>query len=176
VNFSRRRSAPNVSTAAGRELTAAASRRDQERSAFRHRSPRSCRTAIGPCGDVGVAPNPVIQPRSEMPHERTFPFACFPSGMGVGSGRSGFRTAFSNSGPTPDLRGWEGQLSSNPSLCGREIGAVCPLLPSESRISHPTFATALREGAQMAEVAAPRQMFVDILSLIARLRAPRAPA
>ena len=29
---------------------------------------------------------------------------------------------------------------------------------------------------QMAEVAVPRQMFVDILSLIARLRAPPAPA
>jgi hypothetical protein len=29
---------------------------------------------------------------------------------------------------------------------------------------------------QMAEVAAPRQMFVDILLLIARLRAPPAPA
>ena len=29
---------------------------------------------------------------------------------------------------------------------------------------------------QMAEVAVPRQMFVDILSLIARLRAPSAPA
>jgi hypothetical protein len=29
---------------------------------------------------------------------------------------------------------------------------------------------------QMAEVAVPRQMFVDILLLIARLRAPPAPA
>jgi Transposase DDE domain group 1 len=29
---------------------------------------------------------------------------------------------------------------------------------------------------QMAEIAVPRQMFVDILSLIARLRAPPAPA
>ena len=29
---------------------------------------------------------------------------------------------------------------------------------------------------QMAEVAVPRQMFADILSLIARLRAPPAPA
>jgi len=29
---------------------------------------------------------------------------------------------------------------------------------------------------QMAEVAAPRQMFHDILRLIARLRAPPAPA
>ena len=29
---------------------------------------------------------------------------------------------------------------------------------------------------QMAEVAAPRQMFADILTLIARLRAPPAPA
>src|SRR5881227_507406 len=29
---------------------------------------------------------------------------------------------------------------------------------------------------QLAEVAVPRQMFVDILSLIARLRAPPAPA
>jgi Transposase DDE domain group 1 len=29
---------------------------------------------------------------------------------------------------------------------------------------------------QMAEVAVPRQMFVEILSLIARLRAPAAPA
>jgi len=28
----------------------------------------------------------------------------------------------------------------------------------------------------MAEVAVPRQMFADILSLIARLRAPPAPA
>ena len=29
---------------------------------------------------------------------------------------------------------------------------------------------------QLAEVAVPRQMFADILSLIARLRAPSAPA
>jgi hypothetical protein len=29
---------------------------------------------------------------------------------------------------------------------------------------------------QMAEVAVPRQMFAEILSLIARLRAPSAPA
>jgi hypothetical protein len=29
---------------------------------------------------------------------------------------------------------------------------------------------------QMAKIAVPRQMFVDILSLIARLRAPPAPA
>ena len=29
---------------------------------------------------------------------------------------------------------------------------------------------------QIAEVAVPRQMFADILSLIARLRAPPAPA
>jgi hypothetical protein len=29
---------------------------------------------------------------------------------------------------------------------------------------------------QMAEIAVPRQMFADILSLIARLRAPPAPA
>ena len=29
---------------------------------------------------------------------------------------------------------------------------------------------------QMAEVAVPRQMFADILSVIARLRAPPAPA
>jgi hypothetical protein len=29
---------------------------------------------------------------------------------------------------------------------------------------------------QLAEVAVPRQMFADILSLIARLRAPPAPA
>jgi hypothetical protein len=29
---------------------------------------------------------------------------------------------------------------------------------------------------QMAEVAVPRQMFADIVSLIARLRAPPAPA
>ncbi len=29
---------------------------------------------------------------------------------------------------------------------------------------------------QMAEVAVPRQMFADILSLIARLRSPPAPA
>src|SRR3954465_6464116 len=29
---------------------------------------------------------------------------------------------------------------------------------------------------QLAEVAVPRQMFAEILSLIARLRAPRAPA
>ena len=29
---------------------------------------------------------------------------------------------------------------------------------------------------QMAEIAVPQQMFVDILSLIARLRAPLAPA
>jgi hypothetical protein len=38
-------------------------------------------------------------------------------------------------------------------------------------ISHGRYVT-----FQMAEVAVPRQMFADILSLIARLRAPPAPA
>ncbi len=38
-------------------------------------------------------------------------------------------------------------------------------------ISHGRYVT-----FQMAEVAVPRQMFADILALIARLRAPPAPA
>ena len=38
-------------------------------------------------------------------------------------------------------------------------------------ISHGRYVT-----FQMAEVAVPRQMFAEILSLIARLRAPSAPA
>ena len=44
--------------------------------------------------------------------------------------------------------------------------------PSDAKVvSHRRYVT-----FQMAEVAVPRQMFADILSLIAGLRAPPAPA
>jgi hypothetical protein len=51
-------------------------------------------------------------------------------------------------------------------------GAVAADQPVRAKVvTHGRYVT-----FQMAEIAVPRQMFVDILSLIARLRAPPAPA
>ena len=48
---------------------------------------------------------------------------------------------------------------------------------NETSFAAPEIAASRQRGKfQMAEVAMPRQMFAEILSLIARLRAPPAPA
>jgi hypothetical protein len=67
---------------------------------------------------------------------------------------------------------WQRRCAQRDRTLPRSEGiAPCPVAIGAKVVSHGRYVT-----FQMAEVAVSRQMFVDMLALIARLRAPPAPA
>ena len=95
---------------------------------------------------------------------------------GSGTGEGAYCGWDDNTGSDPD----DGILQVLFPPQGASSGAAATTLGASSRKSGSHENSPLEEEGfatfQMAEVAVPRQMFQEILSLIARLRAPPAPA